>query len=244
MKVLGSLGDDKNGSLLENILRKHNIECFFNKSTKYKTTKKTRLISKSQQILRIDDEKKSTGLPESCFNKFKEIVKDVDVVLFSDYNKGSLVDLSELISITKKFDKICLVDPKSSDPFKFSGANIVTPNLNEIKNLIGSWSSETELQKKIFTLMKKAKIENIVLTRSSDGMTLYELQNMKSYNYESDVSEVYDVTGAGDSVISILSALVAIDLPLKDACTYANRGGGLIVQKFGASSLKFEEIFN
>jgi rfaE bifunctional protein kinase chain/domain len=244
VKVLGHLGNDNNGKKLEEILKKYDIKCFFHKRKEYSTIKKTRLISKSQQIMRIDEEKKTLSLSSISKNKFEDLVQDVDIVLFSDYDKGSLNCLSDLIAITKKYDKISLVDPKGIDPYKFSGADVLTPNLKEIQILLGPWNTETELEEKIFMFMKKIKIKNVVLTRSSEGMTLYELENMNVYHYSSDVSEVYDVTGAGDSVISIISVLTSIKLPLKEACFYANKGGGVAVQKFGASSLKFEEVFN
>lgn len=244
VKLVGSLGDDQNGNLLEKILKKHNIDCYLDKSPKFNTIKKTRLISRSQQIIRIDEENKSPTLSELSKTQFISALSKTDVVIFSDYNKGILNGLSNLISITKAHNKISLVDPKGSNPSKFNGTNILTPNLKEMEALIGKWKNEFELQEKIFQFMKSTSIQNVVLTRSSEGITLYELKNMNVSHFKNEPSEVYDVTGAGDCVISIIAVLTSIDFPIKNACELANKGGGLAVKKFGASSLKFEEIFN
>lgn len=244
VKLVGSVGNDQNGFLLEELLKKYNVNYLLDKNNKFKTIKKTRLVSKSQQIIRIDEEKNAPTLSDVCKQNFVSTIADIDVVVFSDYNKGMLNDLSDLITITKKYNKISLVDPKGSNPYKFKGANILTPNLKEMEALVGKWKSESMLQKKVFDLMEEVNIENIVLTRSSDGITLYELKNLCVSHFKSDESEIYDVTGAGDSVISIISVLVSINFPIRAACNFANKGGGIAVKRFGAASLKFEEVFN
>ncbi len=241
--IISVTGDDKNGDVLINKLSKNNITCFIEKNNKYKTIKKTRVISNSQQILRIDDEKEPPQLTNKTISIFRERIETSDIIIFSDYGKGILKKLPDLIKIAKEHTKICLVDPKGPDIKKFKGTDILTPNMREIKILMGSNYNKKNFKKNIFEMMEKNKICNIVLTKGREGISLFQLKDKQEFKIEGRPSEVYDVTGAGDTVISVLSVLLSINYSLKNSCTIANKAGGIIVQKFGTSTITFEEIF-
>lgn len=241
--LISVTGRDKEGKILIDKLKEKNINCFIEISDKFKTIKKTRLISNYQQILRVDEEKAPAQLNVKMFNTFIERVSVSDVIVFSDYDKGILKNLPDLIEQVRMLNKLSLVDPKGYDPSKFKGADIITPNLKEIDQLIGHYDNENEFKIRILNLMKENNIKNIVLTKGRDGISLYQLGNEAVINFQENTSEVFDVTGAGDTVISVLSVLLSMNYSLKNACKIANKAGGIIVQKFGTTSIKFEELF-
>ena len=243
VELISVVGNDLDGQNLINKLEEKDIICFIEKNNAYRTVKKTRLIGNSQQILRMDDEKTPPQITKKTFANFLKCLKETDIIIFSDYAKGVLKELPNLIQKVKDDNKICLIDPKGSDITKFKGADIITPNYKEIKMLVGPFDSKKDFERKIFRMMKENEIKNIVLTRGKDGITLYQLENNLLFNIKGRASEVYDVTGAGDTVISVLAVLLSINYSLKSACKFANRAGGIIVQKFGTSSIMFEEIF-
>ena len=241
--LISVTGRDKEGKILIDKLKEKNINCFIEISDKFKTIKKTRLISNYQQILRVDEEKAPAQLNVKMFNTFIERVSVSDVIVFSDYDKGILKNLPDLIEQVRMLNKLSLVDPKGYDPSKFKGADIITPNLKEIDQLIGHYDNENEFKIRILNLMKENNIKNIVLTKGRDGISLYQLGHEAVINFQENTSEVFDVTGAGDTVISVLSVLLSMNYSLKNACKIANKAGGIIVQKFGTTSIKFEELF-
>ncbi len=243
VEIVSVIGNDLDGQKLLNKLEEKNIICFIEKNNSYKTVKKTRLIGNYQQILRMDDEQIPPKITKKTFNNFLKRFKKSDVIIFSDYAKGVLDELPDLIQRVKGNNKICLIDPKGSDIRKFKGADIITPNYKEIKMLVGPYNNEKDFKRKIFKMMEENEIKNIVLTKGKDGMTLFQLEENLQFNIKGRSSEVYDVTGAGDTVISVLAVLLSINCSLKSACEVANRAGGIIVQKFGTSSIMFEEIF-
>ena len=243
VEIVSVTGDDTNAKNLIKKLKNNKINCYIEKNKKYNTVKKTRLISNSQQILRIDEEEKPPQITDHTFSIFKNRLKNSNSVIFSDYGKGVLNILPTLINEAKSLDKICLVDPKGSDPSKFRGADILTPNSKEITKLIGEFRDENELKIRTFQLMNDHAIQNIVLTKGKEGITLFQKKNNLVTNIKGTPSEVFDVTGAGDTVISVLSILLLINFSLSDACKIANKAGGIVVQKFGTTSITLEEIF-
>ncbi len=243
VEIVSVTGNDKEGNKLINKLKEKNINCYIEKSNKFKTVKKTRLISNFQQILRIDEEKAPGQLNEKMFKTYTDRAKKSDIIIFSDYDKGILKNLPTLIEQAHRLKKICLVDPKGHTPSKFKGADVLTPNLKEIERLIGRYDDQNDFKVKVFNVMKENNIKNIVLTKGKEGITLYQQDKETEINFRGNPSEVFDVTGAGDTVISVLSVLLSINFSLKKACEIANKAGGIIVQKFGTTSIKFEEIF-
>ena len=243
VEIVSITGNDVEGQNLINKLTDKKIKCFIEKNNPFKTVKKTRLISRSQQILRIDDENIPPQSTKKMVKTFIERIKYSDIIIFSDYNKGTLIELPYLIEQAKKFNKKCLIDPKGNDPFKFKGAYLLTPNLKEMDRLIGHYRNKTEFKLKVFKMMEENDIQNIALTQGKDGLTLFQYNEENEIRFQGNTSEVFDVTGAGDTVISVLSVLLSINYPLIDACEIANKAGGIIVQKFGTTSITFEDIF-
>jgi len=240
--IVSVSGKDINGINLIKQLENKNINCFIEQNEDYNTIKKTRLISNFQQIIRIDEEKKTPQITNKTNSIFLNRLEKADVVVFSDYGKGVLNNLPNLINKAKLSKKLCLVDPKGMDPSKFKGCDILTPNTKEMIGLIGDYQDDNDLKEKTFKMMEKNKINNIVLTRGEKGITLYQLYDYLEFNIKGTSREVFDVTGAGDTVISVLSALLSINYSIKDACIIANKAGGVVVQKFGTSSITLEEI--
>lgn len=243
VEILGITGDDNDGKSLIKELSKRKINVYIEKYKEFTTLKKTRLISASQQILRIDEEKRPPKLTDTLFSTFTNKIRESDIIVFSDYGKGLLDELPKLIQKAKVFNKICLVDPKGKDPRKFKNADFLTPNSKEIEMLIGHYSDKNDLTNKVFKIMEFNNIKNILLTKGKDGMTLFQLQGKSRFDFKAQPSEVFDVTGAGDTVISVLSVLLSINYPLKKACKIANKAGGIVVQKFGTTAITFEELF-
>ena len=243
VEIISVTGNDTEGQFLIDKLIEKKVNCFIEKNNKFKTVKKTRLISNSQQILRIDEEKTPPQSTNRMLNTFNKRVKYADIIIFSDYGKGVLKELPHLIAQTKIYNKKCLVDPKGNNLLKYKGAYILTPNLKEINILVGHYSNEIDFKIKVFKMMKENDIQNIVLTKGKEGITLFQKNKKQEINFQASASEVYDVTGAGDTVISVLSVLETMNYPLNNACEIANKAGGIIVQKFGTTSITFEDIF-
>jgi rfaE bifunctional protein kinase chain/domain len=205
------------------------------------TIVKLRVISNNQQMLRIDFEKEPDHeVLASMLENFKALVCEHDTVLFSDYGKGGLAHIPRMIQMARDAGKPVLIDPKGSDWARYSGATVITPNRAELAQEVGSWTSEVQLQEKAQALLKKLELKALIVTRSEEGMTLFEAERMSSIPAET--REVADVTGAGDTVIAILALMVACGLDLQQGMTLANRAAGIVVAKFGTSSLSYDEL--
>ena len=134
-----------------------------------------------------------------------------------------------------------LIDPKGSDFSRYAGASCITPNRAELQQVVGAWTSEEELKSKVNHLRKELRIDAVLLTRSEEGMTLFDDQG--ATHIAAQAREVFDVTGAGDTVIATLAALVAAGMSLREAMPWANRAGGIVVGKFGTATVSYEELF-
>ena len=164
-----------------------------------------------------------------------------DAVLFSDYGKGGLAHVSDMIARAQAAGKPILIDPKGSDYSRYQGATLITPNRVELEQVIGTWRDEPDLQVKAQALREHLGLQAILVTRSEEGMTLFDAQGQVSVSAQA--REVFDVTGAGDTVIATMTAMVAAGMSLRDALPLANRAGGLVVGKFGTATLSYEELF-
>ncbi len=162
-------------------------------------------------------------------------------MLFSDYGKGGLAHVSDMIARAQVAGKPILVDPKGCDYSRYQGATVITPNRAELQQVIGGWQTESELLTKAQALREQLGLQAILLTRSEEGMTLFDDQGQVSVSAQA--REVFDVTGAGDTVIATLAAMVAAGMSLRDALPLANRAGGLVVGKFGTATVSYEELF-
>ena len=174
-------------------------------------------------------------------DRFHALLPDNDVVLFSDYGKGGLTHVAQMIEAARTLGKPVLIDPKGSDYSRYAGASCITPNRAELQQVIGPWSDEAELTRKVQALREQLQLDSVLLTRSEEGMTLFDAQGQISV--AAQAREVFDVTGAGDTVIATLATLVAAGLSLREAMPLANRAGGVVVGKFGTATVRYEELF-
>ncbi|BCO26563.1 D-beta-D-heptose 7-phosphate kinase [Rhodoferax lithotrophicus] len=240
--LLTVVGDDEASHKLEALVAHTGIQTHFGRDAQLKTTVKLRVIGRQQQLLRMDFE--NTPQSEILATQtatFTELLPSHQAVLFSDYGKGGLAHVSDMIARAQAAGKPILIDPKGSDYSRYQGADVITPNRAELQQVIGSWASEPELQAKAQNLRQQLKLQAVLLTRSEEGMTLFDAQG--SLHVSAQAREVFDVTGAGDTVIATMAALVAAGYSLREALPLANRAGGLVVGKFGTATVSYEELF-
>ncbi len=241
--LLSMVGNDDAAKRLRHLLNEHGVFAALSEHISLQTTMKLRVIGRNQQLMRIDFEQKPNRevIGQMLANYERELHRH-DVVLFSDYGKGALTDISLMIELARAAGKPILVDPKGDDYARYSGASVITPNRPELMLVVGAWQSEQDLAYKAKHLMVKLGLDALLLTRSEEGMTLFE--HDKVFHVEAQVREVADVTGAGDTVIATLALMVACGLPMHNAIEIANRAAGMVVAKFGTSTLNFEELFH
>ena len=164
-----------------------------------------------------------------------------DAVIVSDYAKGGLAHVVDMIALARAAGKPVLIDPKGSDYSRYAGATVITPNKSELQVAIGGWKDEAELHVKAENLRTQLKLDAVLLTRSDEGMSLFDDQGAQ--HVSTQALEVFDVTGAGDTVIATLATLVAAGMSLRQAMPYANKAGGIVVGKFGTATASYEELF-
>ena len=240
--LLSVVGDDEASRKLEALVAATGIETHFGRDPDLKTTVKLRIIGRQQQLLRLDFENTpKTELLASQTASFARLLKEHRVVLFSDYGKGGLAHVSDMIAQARALGKPILIDPKGSDFSRYREATVITPNRAELQQVIGPWLTEAELQDRCENLRQKLGLQAILLTRSEEGMTLFDAQGAE--HVSAQARDVFDVTGAGDTVIATLATAVAAGLSLRQALPLSNRAGGLVVGKFGTAALSYEELF-
>ena len=240
--LLSVVGDDEASHLLQDLIAKSGITPYFGRDAQLKTTVKLRVIGRQQQLLRVDFENTPQNeVLSSQTQQFMQLLPDHPVVLFSDYGKGGLAHVTDMIAAARKANKAVLIDPKGSDFSRYAGATCITPNRAELQQVVGGWNSEEELSTKAHNLRKQLQLDAVLLTRSEEGMTLFDAQGVA--HIAAQAREVFDVTGAGDTVIATLAALVAAGMSLREAMPWANRAGGVVVGKFGTATVSYEELF-
>jgi rfaE bifunctional protein kinase chain/domain len=236
------VGKDNAAENLRDLIDGKKIKTYFSEDPNMETIVKLRIISQNQQMLRLDFEREpDIEVMNVMVQQFNELVADHDVVVFSDYGKGGLTHIPKMIHMAKKAGKFVLIDPKGSDWLRYSEASIITPNIFELTQVVGPWSCESQLRDKVNAIMQKFNFENLLLTRSKDGMTLFEPDSMISI--PSEAREVADVSGAGDTVIATLAAMIACHLDLSQSMRIANKAAGHVVARFGTASVSFDELF-
>jgi rfaE bifunctional protein kinase chain/domain len=240
--LLGVVGQDEAGAAVEQLLHGLNIKSFLNRDLAISTIIKLRVIGRQQQLLRVDfEEPPSDTVLRDKLTQYNTLLPDYEVIVLSDYAKGSLVNVVDMIAAAKKLDKWILVDPKGDDFTCYAGASILTPNKSELKHIVGSWKTEGELTGKAQRLRAELDLKALLVTRSEEGMTLYTEQEVS--HFPAMAREVYDVSGAGDTVIATLAAMLGAGMSLNDAVAIANRAGGIVVGKLGTATVTKEELF-
>lgn len=204
------------------------------------TSRKIRLVARQQQVARIDFDAPPTGI-EAMEAEFSRLLPGANIVVFSDYAKGSLVNIRRLIAQAKAAGILTLVDPKGHDYERYRGADLLKPNIHEIREMVGGWSSEFQLEDKVVRLMTDCDIGKILLTRGSSGMTFF--YGREVFQFAAETREVYDVTGAGDTAIAALAVAIDMGKLWPEAVRIANRAAGIVCGKFGTSCATKEEVF-
>jgi D-beta-D-heptose 7-phosphate kinase / D-beta-D-heptose 1-phosphate adenosyltransferase len=242
--ALGVVGDDADGRLLSEALRAAGIAPRFIVG-RAPTIAKLRVLSRHQQLLRMDFEERldAAGVYDhkALQTGFAEVLDDTDAVILSDYGKGTLADVAALIAAARAAGKPVLIDPKGNDWRRYAGATLLTPNLAEFEAIVGPCVDEADLVAKAEALREKLDFAALLVTRSERGMTLIQ-PGQPPLHLPATAREVYDVTGAGDTVIATLAAAIAAGSPLADACRLANAAASVTVGKLGAATVSPAEL--
>lgn len=242
VRLVGVVGDDESGLELLSRLKAAGVYCDFLQSEEKPTITKLRIISQHQQLIRLDFEKAFEasdiiGLQD----KAKSLVDDSQVMVLSDYGKGALQDIIDLIDLGRSRNIPIIVDPKGADFTKYRGATLITPNLTEFEAVVGGSDNEDEFVNKGLRLVRELNLEAILITRGEHGMTLIR-PDSPELHLPARAQEVFDVTGAGDTVISVLAASMAAGDGLADATALANLAAGLVVGKLGTAAISGPEL--
>jgi D-glycero-beta-D-manno-heptose-7-phosphate kinase len=239
---VGVVGDDEPGRKLEALMQESKIATHLSRDAGLQTTVKLRVIGRAQQLIRLDFENTPDhDVLAAQTQTFQNLLPSHQAVLFSDYAKGGLEHVAAMISLARQAGKPVLVDPKGADYARYKNATVITPNRSELQQVIGRWHSEEELLTKAQNLRTSLNLDALLFTRSEDGMSLYDAQG--ELHVKAQAREVFDVTGAGDTVIATLASLVAAGLTLRQAMPHANRAGGIVVGKFGTATVSYAELF-
>ena len=242
-RLLSVTGADADGALLGRILRRQGVQVNFHGDKSIRTTQKLRVIGGHQhQLLRIDFE--SNPSREALAAKladFDAALPSCNAVILSDYGKGGLAHIARMIGRARAAGKRVLVDPKGDDYSRYKGAQLMTPNRTELRQIIGAWKSEADLERRAQKLRRQLGLEALLVTRGEEGMTLY--RQGRALHVKAERREVYDVSGAGDTVIATLATMLAAGVGLEQAVRLANRAAGIKVMKFGTAAVGKAELF-
>jgi rfaE bifunctional protein kinase chain/domain len=239
--LLSVVGADEAGASLARLLADAQIDASLHEDAQLNTTVKLRVLGRQQQLLRIDFENTPTHeVLQAKLAEFAERLPHCDVLILSDYGKGGLTHIGEMIRLACAAGKPVLVDPKGDDYGRYAGATIITPNRAELREVVGRWSSEEDLAARVETLRAELGLEALLLTRSEEGMSLFAADGVV---HESAMArEVYDVSGAGDTVIATMAVMLASGQTLEQAMRWANRAAGVVVGKLGTATCSLDEL--
>ena len=242
--IISFCGDDNNGYLANQILKKAGVKTYIKKIKHFTTITKLRILSKNQQLIRSDFEMPlKASLQDNALKTFQNKIHSTDVVIISDYGKGLISNLKHYISAANAEKKIIIVDPKGTDFRKYKGSTILTPNMSEFEAVVGSCKNLHEIELKAKKLIKQLSLNALLITRSEKGMTLVE-KGKKSFNVPALAKDVYDVTGAGDTVVSVLASCLGAGITFRDSVVIANIAASIVVGKVGTSTVSPKEIIN
>ena len=239
--LLTVVGEDEASHKLEKLLAQTGVKTELRRDTALKTTVKLRIIGRQQQLIRLDFENTpDQEILASQTARFDELLTTHDAVLFSDYGKGGLTHVGAMIAKARALGKPVLIDPKGSDYSRYQGATVITPNRAELQEVVGAWHTEEQLLAKAQGLRQQLGLAAILLTRSEEGMSLFEDSGVS--HVSAQAREVFDVTGAGDTVIATMAVLLGAGMTLQQALPWANRAGGVVVGKFGTATVSLKEL--
>jgi len=240
--LLSVVGADEAGGRLAELLLVERVAARLHRDRSVATTVKLRIIGRQQQLLRVDFEIPPSH--ETLLTKlrdFRRMLADTDVVVLSDYGKGGLIHIARMIRYARRAAIPVLVDPKGNDYSRYRGATLITPNRAEFRDVTGDWKSEDDLTARAQRLRRELGAKALLVTRSEEGMTLYRPGTR--FHVAGEAREVFDVSGAGDTVIATLAAMVAAGADIETAVRTANRAAGIVVGKFGTAVVTPDELF-
>ena len=240
--LLSVVGRDQAGRTLESLLEGEDITARLHHDRTIDTTVKLRVIGRHQQLLRVDFETApSHEILRSKLAEYTKMIGRFDAVILSDYGKGGLAHITRMIGLARRHGKPVLVDPKGEDFERYARATVITPNRAEFRSVAGAWKSERELTERAQRLRRRLKVDALLVTRSEEGMTLYRRDGR--LHVAAQAREVYDVSGAGDTVIATLAVMLASGSAIDEAVRVANRAAGIVVGKFGTAVARPDELF-
>lgn len=239
--LAGIVGRDEPGTKVHDMLTLANIRTCLVDDGDHPTTLKMRVLGRQQQMVRVDfEEMPSHNCVTSLTKQVLDLIEAHDVLVLSDYAKGTLGQVSELIAAARRLGVPTLVDPKGSDYSRYQGASLVTPNRSEMQLAVGHWADEKDLEKRAQALRAQLSLEALLVTRSEQGMSLF-LEESR-HDVAAQAHEVFDVSGAGDTVLATLAVIKATGATWEQAMQWANRAGGIVVGKLGTSTITAEEM--
>ena len=239
--LLSVVGEDEAGTSLQRLVEADRVAANLHRDSTITTTVKLRVIARQQQLLRIDFETApSREVLADKLATFRDLLPQYDVVILSDYGKGGLTHIERMIELARAAGKLVLVDPKGDDYSRYRGANVVTPNRAELREVVGRWKGEDDLAERAERLRSELGLDALLLTRSEEGMTLFEPGTR--LHESTKAREVYDVSGAGDTVIATLGVMLGAGASLAEAMRVANYAAGIVVGKLGTAVVHPHEL--
>jgi rfaE bifunctional protein kinase chain/domain len=240
--LLTVVGEDEPARILQRLLNEQSIDSVLGRDPQLRTIVKLRVVARSQQLLRLDFENQpGHELLAQLLADYQRVLGEHDVVLLSDYGKGGLAHVSQMIGLARAAGKAVLVDPKGREFARYAGATLVTPNRAELALGVGDWHDDADLQRRAERLRSELQLDGLLVTRSEQGMSLFDADG--HLHEPAQAQQVFDVTGAGDTAIATMAVMLASGLSLRQAVPVANRAGGLVVSRFGTAALSYEELF-
>lgn len=241
-QLLGLAGQDLVADQVEALLSASRVRSRLQRVVDSKTITKLRILSRNQQLIRLDFEDHFPSWdPNALLEDFARCLPEVDVVILSDYAKGALRRSRDLIAAARKAGKIVIVDPKGEDFERYRGASLITPNLSEFEAVVGQCGSEAEIERRGIALRERLELDAVLVTRSEKGMTLLE-RGQPPLHLPTRTQDVYDVTGAGDTVVATLGAALGAGVPMRDAVVLSNIAAGIVVAKLGTATVTPAEL--
>ena len=239
--LLAVVGADEAGDSLERLLGVEKVAASLHRDASLSTTVKLRVIGQQQQLLRIDFERApSHEVLAAKLDEYERLVDGADAVVLSDYGKGGLAHVERMIDLARRHGKPVLVDPKGHDYARYRGATLLTPNRGEFREVAGRWTDEADLARRAQKLRAELDLQALIVTRSEEGMSLFTAS--ESYHEATRAREVFDVSGAGDTVIGVLALMVATGADLHVAMRVANHAAGIVVGKLGTAVVRRDEL--
>lgn len=240
--LLSVVGDDEAAGALERLMAEAGVATSLKRDASIATTIKLRVVARQQQLIRLDfEDTPSREILADKLDDYTALLGGHDAVILSDYGKGGLAHVAAMVTLARAAGKPVLVDPKGDDYAKYAGATLLTPNRSEFRQVAGRWADEAELTAKAEALRGQLALDALLVTRSEEGMTLFT--DAGALNQATLAREVYDVSGAGDTVIATLGLSLAASLPLAQAMTLANAAAGIVVAKLGTAVCRQDELF-